>query len=103
MSLFLVSSPSFSSIRLEHLLISSPMAFSLIICSCFSSSSSLHLRRSIKEYKLIGHFLTRGLVIIFGYAYSAYECYKTVERNKPEKAASLLVPILDFSCYNDNV
>ncbi|KNA16943.1 hypothetical protein SOVF_084590 [Spinacia oleracea] len=33
---------------------------------------------------MIGHFLTRGLVMIFGYAYPAYECYKTVERNKPE-------------------
>ncbi|XP_021721175.1 putative HVA22-like protein g [Chenopodium quinoa] len=33
---------------------------------------------------MIGHFLTRGLVMIFGYAYPAYECYKTVEKNKPE-------------------
>ncbi|KAK4860291.1 hypothetical protein QYF36_020691 [Acer negundo] len=35
-------------------------------------------------YKMIGSFLTRGLVMVFGYAYPAYECYKTVERNKPE-------------------
>ncbi|KNA07140.1 hypothetical protein SOVF_174560 [Spinacia oleracea] len=40
--------------------------------------SSLRLSRSIKEYKMIGHFLTRGLVMIFGYAYPAYEW------NKPE-------------------
>ncbi|KDP36936.1 hypothetical protein JCGZ_08227 [Jatropha curcas] len=33
---------------------------------------------------MIGSFLTRGLVMIFGYAYPAYECYKTVEKNKPE-------------------
>ncbi|KAL8172100.1 hypothetical protein V2J09_023904 [Rumex salicifolius] len=35
-------------------------------------------------YKMIGSFLTRGLVMIFGYAYPAYECFKTVEKNKPE-------------------
>ncbi|XP_074273448.1 putative HVA22-like protein g [Silene latifolia] len=33
---------------------------------------------------MIGSFLTRGLVMILGYAYPAYECYKTLERNKPE-------------------
>ncbi|KAF6142929.1 hypothetical protein GIB67_003885 [Kingdonia uniflora] len=33
---------------------------------------------------MMGSFLTRGLVMIFGYAYPAYECYKTVEKNKPE-------------------
>ncbi|KAL9238048.1 hypothetical protein vseg_012525 [Gypsophila vaccaria] len=33
---------------------------------------------------MIGSFLTRGLVLILGYAYPAYECYKTVEKNKPE-------------------
>uniref|UniRef100_A0A2C9U0H0 HVA22-like protein n=1 Tax=Manihot esculenta TaxID=3983 RepID=A0A2C9U0H0_MANES len=33
---------------------------------------------------MIGSFLTRGLVMFFGYAYPAYECYKTVEKNKPE-------------------
>lgn len=33
---------------------------------------------------MIGSFLTRGLVMVFGYAYPAYECYKAVERNKPE-------------------
>ncbi|GMH03256.1 hypothetical protein Nepgr_005095 [Nepenthes gracilis] len=37
-----------------------------------------------KEYKMIGSFITRGLVMIFGYAYPAYECFKTVEKNKPE-------------------
>ncbi|KAJ4967094.1 hypothetical protein NE237_018943 [Protea cynaroides] len=33
---------------------------------------------------MMGSFLTRGLVMVFGYAYPAYECYKTVEKNKPE-------------------
>ncbi|CAL1355624.1 unnamed protein product [Linum trigynum] len=33
---------------------------------------------------MLGSFLTRGLVLAFGYAYPAYECYKTVELNKPE-------------------
>ncbi|KAL0323186.1 UNVERIFIED_CONTAM: HVA22-like protein i [Sesamum angustifolium] len=33
---------------------------------------------------MIGSFLTRGLVLIFGYAYPAYECYKSVELNKPD-------------------
>nr|KAJ0220141.1 hypothetical protein LSAT_V11C200054250 [Lactuca sativa] len=35
-------------------------------------------------YKMIGSFLTRGLVMVFGYAYPAYECFKAVERNKPD-------------------
>jgi len=33
---------------------------------------------------MIGSFITRGLVMVLGYAYPAYECYKTVEKNKPE-------------------
>lgn len=33
---------------------------------------------------MIGSFITRGLVLVLGYAYPAYECYKTVEKNKPE-------------------
>ncbi|KAK1274000.1 HVA22-like protein i [Acorus gramineus] len=33
---------------------------------------------------MIGSFLTRVFVLILGYAYPAYECYKTVEKNKPE-------------------
>ncbi|CAK9178425.1 unnamed protein product [Ilex paraguariensis] len=33
---------------------------------------------------MIGSFLTRGLVMVFGYVYPAYECYKTVEMNKPD-------------------
>ncbi|CAF2140215.1 unnamed protein product [Brassica napus] len=33
---------------------------------------------------MIGSFLTRALIMVFGYAYPAYECFKTVERNKPE-------------------
>ncbi|KAK9164441.1 hypothetical protein Syun_005343 [Stephania yunnanensis] len=33
---------------------------------------------------MMGSFLTRGLVMVFGYAYPAYECFKTVEKNKPE-------------------
>ncbi|RZC69009.1 hypothetical protein C5167_032087 [Papaver somniferum] len=33
---------------------------------------------------MMGSFLTRGLIMAFGYAYPAYECYKVVEKNKPE-------------------
>ncbi|MCL7023245.1 hypothetical protein MKW94_017928 [Papaver nudicaule] len=33
---------------------------------------------------MMGSFLTRGLVMVFGYAYPAYECYKIVEKNRPE-------------------
>ncbi|KAK4349004.1 hypothetical protein RND71_031759 [Anisodus tanguticus] len=33
---------------------------------------------------MIGSFITRGLVMFFGYAYPAYECFKTVEMNKPD-------------------
>ncbi|QHO29384.1 HVA22-like protein i isoform X1 [Arachis hypogaea] len=33
---------------------------------------------------MIGSFITRALVMAFGYAYPAYECYKAVEKNKPE-------------------
>ncbi|KAJ3692774.1 hypothetical protein LUZ60_011869 [Juncus effusus] len=35
---------------------------------------------------MIGFFLARALILAFGYAYPAYECYKTVELNKPEIA-----------------
>ncbi|XP_057766082.1 putative HVA22-like protein g isoform X2 [Salvia miltiorrhiza] len=33
---------------------------------------------------MIGSLLTRGLVMVLGYAYPAYECYKSVELNKPD-------------------
>nr|QDL88614.1 HVA22-like isoform X4 [Cymbidium goeringii] len=33
---------------------------------------------------MMGGFLTRLSVMILGYAYPAYQCYKTVELNKPE-------------------
>uniref|UniRef100_A0A0D9XI69 HVA22-like protein n=1 Tax=Leersia perrieri TaxID=77586 RepID=A0A0D9XI69_9ORYZ len=33
---------------------------------------------------MMGDFLSRVLLLGFGYAYPAYECYKTVELNKPE-------------------
>ncbi|KAK7275210.1 hypothetical protein RIF29_16319 [Crotalaria pallida] len=33
---------------------------------------------------MLGSFLTRALMMVFGYAYPAYECYKAVEKNKPE-------------------
>ncbi|TVU31231.1 hypothetical protein EJB05_22918 [Eragrostis curvula] len=32
---------------------------------------------------MLGGFLSRVLLLAFGYAYPAYECYKTVELNKP--------------------
>ncbi|XP_031495613.1 putative HVA22-like protein g isoform X2 [Nymphaea colorata] len=33
---------------------------------------------------MMGSFITRGLVMVLGYTYPAYECFKTVEKNKPE-------------------
>ncbi|KAL6848538.1 hypothetical protein ACP4OV_021832 [Aristida adscensionis] len=33
---------------------------------------------------MIGSFITRGLTLVLGYAYPAYDCYKTVELNRPE-------------------
>ncbi|XP_072981382.1 putative HVA22-like protein g [Typha angustifolia] len=33
---------------------------------------------------MMGSFLTRALILVLGYAYPAYDCYKTVELNKPE-------------------
>ncbi|KAH0705215.1 hypothetical protein KY290_012080 [Solanum tuberosum] len=39
---------------------------------------------ALPGFKMIGSFLTRGLVMVFGYAYPAYECFKTVEMNKPD-------------------
>ncbi|CAL9109344.1 HVA22-like protein [Musa troglodytarum] len=33
---------------------------------------------------MIGSFITRSLALILGYAYPAYECFKTVELNKPD-------------------
>ncbi|XP_034681939.1 putative HVA22-like protein g isoform X2 [Vitis riparia] len=33
---------------------------------------------------MMGSFLSRALMLTFGYAYPAYECFKTVEKNKPE-------------------
>ncbi|XP_065867938.1 putative HVA22-like protein g [Euphorbia lathyris] len=33
---------------------------------------------------MMGSFLSRTLIMVFGYAYPAYECFKTVEKTKPE-------------------
>ncbi|CAL9207290.1 unnamed protein product [Musa hybrid cultivar] len=33
---------------------------------------------------MIGSFITSSLALILGYAYPAYECFKTVELNKPD-------------------
>ncbi|KAM3339879.1 putative HVA22-like protein g [Capsicum galapagoense] len=35
---------------------------------------------------MLGNFITNGFVLVFGYAYPAFECYKTIERNKIEIA-----------------
>ncbi|GFP95277.1 hva22-like protein i [Phtheirospermum japonicum] len=35
-------------------------------------------------FKMIGSLITRVLVLIFGYVYPAYECFKSVEMNKPD-------------------
>ncbi|CAI9755903.1 unnamed protein product [Fraxinus pennsylvanica] len=46
---------------------------------------TLFLRRAqLTGCNMIGSFITWGLVMVFGYAYPAYECYKTVEMNKPD-------------------
>ncbi|KAJ7942456.1 HVA22-like protein [Quillaja saponaria] len=31
---------------------------------------------------MLGDFITRCLILLFGYAYPAFECYKTVEKNR---------------------
>ncbi|KAL3539048.1 hypothetical protein ACH5RR_002414 [Cinchona calisaya] len=33
---------------------------------------------------MMGSLLTRLLMMVFGYVYPAYECFKTVEKDKPE-------------------
>ncbi|GMP98647.1 hypothetical protein CsSME_00046455 [Camellia sinensis var. sinensis] len=33
---------------------------------------------------MLGDFFTRGLVLVLGYAYPAFECCKTVEKNRVE-------------------
>ncbi|XP_052198595.1 putative HVA22-like protein g [Diospyros lotus] len=33
---------------------------------------------------MLGDFITRGLILVLGYAYPAFECFKTVEKNKVE-------------------
>jgi receptor expression-enhancing protein 1/2/3/4 len=32
----------------------------------------------------MGSFITRGMIMALGYAYPAYECFKIVERNRPD-------------------
>ncbi|MCD7451169.1 hypothetical protein HAX54_009897 [Datura stramonium] len=33
---------------------------------------------------MFGNFITRGLVLVLGYAYPAFECFKTIEKNRVE-------------------
>uniref|UniRef100_A0A5B7BQV9 HVA22-like protein n=1 Tax=Davidia involucrata TaxID=16924 RepID=A0A5B7BQV9_DAVIN len=40
--------------------------------------------------KMLGTFLSRALLMVFGYAYPAYECFKTVQMNEPETEDLLL-------------
>ncbi|CAA3001926.1 Hypothetical predicted protein, partial [Olea europaea subsp. europaea] len=40
--------------------------------------------RSRKLLKMIGGFISRGLIVVLGYAYPAFECFKTVEKNRVE-------------------
>ncbi|KAK9005449.1 hypothetical protein V6N11_042883 [Hibiscus sabdariffa] len=59
--------------------------FQILVEVCFCLASFPSERISLQEVnKMIGSLLTRGLVMVFGYAYPAYECYKTVEMNKPD-------------------
>uniref|UniRef100_A0A453N0H0 HVA22-like protein n=1 Tax=Aegilops tauschii subsp. strangulata TaxID=200361 RepID=A0A453N0H0_AEGTS len=39
-------------------------------------------RKGVKM--VVGSFITRALILVLGYAYPAYDCYKTVELNRPE-------------------
>ncbi|KAK4478781.1 hypothetical protein RD792_014280 [Penstemon davidsonii] len=41
---------------------------------------------------MIGDFITRSLVLVLGYAYPAFQCFKTVEKNRVE------IPELRFWC-----
>ncbi|KAG8376795.1 hypothetical protein BUALT_Bualt09G0101100 [Buddleja alternifolia] len=41
---------------------------------------------------MIGEFITRSLVLVLGYAYPAFQCFKTVEKNRVE------IPELRFWC-----
>ncbi|XP_006339320.1 putative HVA22-like protein g [Solanum tuberosum] len=33
---------------------------------------------------MLGNFITSGLILVLGYAYPAFECFKTIEKNKVE-------------------
>ncbi|CAN6226990.1 unnamed protein product [Urochloa humidicola] len=39
---------------------------------------------SYPGFKMIGSLVTGALTLVLGYAYPAYDCYKTVELNRPE-------------------
>lgn len=34
-------------------------------------------------FKMMGSFITRGIIMLLGYVYPAYECFKVVEKNRP--------------------
>ncbi|KAK7321801.1 hypothetical protein VNO77_32754 [Canavalia gladiata] len=54
---------------------------------CYFSPASLADNETytlFEGYKMIGSLLSWALLMVFGYAYPAYECYKAVEKNKPE-------------------
>ncbi|KAI3471891.1 hypothetical protein Pfo_028579 [Paulownia fortunei] len=48
--------------------------------------------RSGELVKMIGEFITSILVLVLGYAYPAFQCFKTVEKNRVE------IPELRFWC-----
>ncbi|KAL4280658.1 hypothetical protein GQ457_03G038210 [Hibiscus cannabinus] len=62
-----------------------------IVEALIANSATFEKKTQFSQYslcqeinKMIGSFLSRGLVMVLGYAYPAYECYKTVEMNKPD-------------------
>ncbi|KAK4587846.1 hypothetical protein RGQ29_019020 [Quercus rubra] len=42
------------------------------------------MHQLLSGLKMMGSFLSRALLLVFGYTYPAYECFKTLEKNKPE-------------------
>eukprot|EP00267_Zea_mays_P058052 XP_023158088.1 HVA22-like protein i [Zea mays] len=47
-------------------------------------ASRLAASTTASGIKMIGSFITGMLTLVLGYAYPAYDCYKTVELNRPE-------------------
>ncbi|KAK6139866.1 hypothetical protein DH2020_026380 [Rehmannia glutinosa] len=51
-----------------------------------------NIDRPWKVLKMIGEFITSCLILVLGYAYPAFQCFKTIEKNRVE------IPELRFWC-----